>query len=195
MTPNRASPHRKPAGGRRRRRQPDDTLVRSGRRPGPPIAPTSASLGARDRSLRRAGRDRSANQALRPPPFFRPCTLSAVGNRQIPIDPKAEPGPRGFLPWRLSDAGPPCCWLRHDRPASETLHTYCPAGHLAAMSAAEGEAAETGGKRTYTALTAGLSRRTAAMPGTGAGRRLKPGADPVLPLGTQFKLAPRMPLQ
>jgi hypothetical protein len=46
MTPDRASPHRKPAGGRR---QPDYTLVRSILRHGPPIAPTSTGLGARDR--------------------------------------------------------------------------------------------------------------------------------------------------
>jgi hypothetical protein len=42
---------------------------------------------------------------------------------------------------------------------------------VAARSAAEGEAAETVGKRTYAALTAAL-RLTAAVPGTGAGRRL-----------------------
>ena len=47
---------------------------------------------------------------------------------------------------------------------------YCLPGHLAAMSAAEGEAAETAGKRTYAALTAGL-RLTAVVPGTGAGWR------------------------
>jgi hypothetical protein len=64
MTPNRASPHRKPAGGRRRRRPPDDTLVRSILRPGPSIAPPSTGLGARDRTLRPACRDRSANQAV-----------------------------------------------------------------------------------------------------------------------------------
>ena len=38
------------------------------------------------------------------------------------------------------------------------------------MPASEGEAAETPGKRTYAVLTAGL-RLTAAVPGTGAGRR------------------------
>jgi len=64
MTPNRAAPHRKPAGRRRRRRQPDATLVRSILRPRPPIAPPSTGLGARDRTLRHACRDRSANQAL-----------------------------------------------------------------------------------------------------------------------------------
>ena len=63
MTPISASPHRKPAAGRRRRRLADHTLVRSSQRPGPSIAPTSASLGARDRSLRRACHDRSASQA------------------------------------------------------------------------------------------------------------------------------------
>ena len=64
MSPNNASSQGKPAGGPRRRRPPADTLVRSIRRPGPPIAPTSTGLGARDRTLRHAGRDRSANQAL-----------------------------------------------------------------------------------------------------------------------------------
>jgi hypothetical protein len=56
---------------------------------------------------------------------IKPVPCAAPDRRQpsIPIDPNAEPGPRGFLPWRLSDAGPRCCWLRHDRPASETLHT------------------------------------------------------------------------
>jgi hypothetical protein len=61
MTPDRASLHRKPTEGRR---QPDDTLVRSILRPGPPIVPTSTGLGARDRPLRHACRDRSANQAV-----------------------------------------------------------------------------------------------------------------------------------
>ena len=47
---------------------------------------------------------------------------------------------------------------------------YCLPGHLAAMSAAEGEAAETAGKRTGAALTAGL-HLTAAIraPGRGGG--------------------------
>ena len=40
---------------------------------------------------------------------------------------------------------------------------YCLPGHLAAMSAAEDEAAETAGKRTYAALTAGL--RLKRIPG------------------------------
>ena len=60
MTSNGASPHRKPAGGRR---PPDDTLVRSILRPGPPIAPISTGLGAHDRTLRHACHDRAANQA------------------------------------------------------------------------------------------------------------------------------------
>jgi hypothetical protein len=64
MTSNRASPHRKPAAGPRRRRQPDDTLIRSILRLGPPIAPTSTGLGARDRALHHACRDRSADQAI-----------------------------------------------------------------------------------------------------------------------------------
>ena len=47
---------------------------------------------------------------------------------------------------------------------------YCLPGHLAAMSAAVGEAAETAKKRTTTALTAGV-HLTAAVPGTGVGRQ------------------------
>ena len=45
-------------------RQADDTLGRSIPCPGPPIAPASTGLGARDRTLRHACRDRGANQAL-----------------------------------------------------------------------------------------------------------------------------------
>ena len=72
-----------------------------------------------------------------------PVPPPTVGNRQIPIDPNAEPGPRGFLPWRLSDAGPRRCSLRLDRPASETLHNSRPSGRRTVASAAEGKAAET----------------------------------------------------
>lgn len=82
MIPNTASPHRKPAGRRHRRRQPDHTLVRSTLRPGPPSAPTSTGLGARDRSLRHAARHPSANQALahlhRPGPRCRPQPAATV---------------------------------------------------------------------------------------------------------------------
>ena len=96
MTPNRASPHRKPAG---RRRQPDYTLVRSILRPGPPIAPTSTDRGARDRTLRHACRDRSANQAVVRLHLIAPlCRPPTVGNRQIPIDPKPSPAPAGSFP-------------------------------------------------------------------------------------------------
>ena len=123
MTPNNASPQRKPAGGRRRRRQPNSTLVRSIRRPGPPIAPTSTGLGARDRTpAPRLSRSLRQPSARAPPSTRSPVPPPAVGNHQIPIDPKAEPGLRGFLPWRLSDAGPRRCPLPPDRPASETLH-------------------------------------------------------------------------
>jgi hypothetical protein len=45
---------------------------------------------------------------------------------------------------------------------------FCLSGHLAAMSAAQGEAAETAGKPTYAALTAGL-RLTAVVLGIVAG--------------------------
>jgi hypothetical protein len=64
MTPDNASSQRKPAAGHRCRRQVDHTLIRSILRPGRPIAPTSASPGARDRSLRHAGRERSAAHAV-----------------------------------------------------------------------------------------------------------------------------------
>ena len=37
---------------------------------------------------------------------------------------------RGFLPWRLSDAGRRCTWHRRVRPASETLHMSGHAGRI-----------------------------------------------------------------
>jgi len=43
-------------------------------------------------------------------------------HRQIPIDGKLSPGPRGSLPGRLSDAGPQRAQIGHHRPASQTLH-------------------------------------------------------------------------
>jgi len=46
----------------------------------------------------------------------------APPRRQIAIDGKLSPGPRGFLPGRLSDAGPQRARIGHDWPASETLH-------------------------------------------------------------------------
>ena len=64
MTLNRASPHRQPAAGPRRRRPPDSSLIRSILRPKVPIAPAAPGLGARNRTLRHACRARSANQAL-----------------------------------------------------------------------------------------------------------------------------------
>jgi len=64
MTPKNPSSHRKPAGGPRRRRQVDHTLIRSILRPGPPIAPTSAEMGARDRMLRHARPDLSVDQPV-----------------------------------------------------------------------------------------------------------------------------------
>jgi hypothetical protein len=79
MTSNRASPHRKPAGGGR---QPDDTLVRSILRRELPIAPTSTGLGARDRTLRHVCRDRSANQVVarldQTGPLYRPRPAATV---------------------------------------------------------------------------------------------------------------------
>ena len=47
-------------------------------------------------------------------------------HRQIPIDGKLSPGPRGFLPGRLSDAGPQRAQIGHHGPASETLHRSRP---------------------------------------------------------------------
>jgi hypothetical protein len=47
---------------------------------------------------------------------------------------------------------------------------YCLPGHLAAMSAVVGKAAENREERTTTALTAGV-HLTAAVPGTGVGRQ------------------------
>jgi hypothetical protein len=43
---------------------------------------------------------------------------------QIPIAPEAPslPSSRGFLPWRLSNAGPSACGTVREGPASETLH-------------------------------------------------------------------------
>ena len=64
MTPKNASFPRKPAGGRRRWRQADSTLIRPILRPGPPIAPTPTGLGARDHTLRHAGRELSADHAV-----------------------------------------------------------------------------------------------------------------------------------
>ena len=64
MTPYTTSLHRKPARGRRRRRPPDSSFVRSILRPKVPIAPASPGLGARNRTLRHACHARSANQAL-----------------------------------------------------------------------------------------------------------------------------------
>jgi hypothetical protein len=64
MTPNNASSQRKPAAAARRCRQADSALIRPILRPGPPIAPTPAGPGARDHTLRHAGRELSANQAV-----------------------------------------------------------------------------------------------------------------------------------
>ena len=47
---------------------------------------------------------------------------------------------------------------------------HCLPSRLAPVSAAEGKAAEAVGRRTSTALASGI-RLTAAVPGTGAGRR------------------------
>jgi hypothetical protein len=64
MTPNNASSQRKPAASPRRRRQVDDTLIRPILPPGRPIAPTSADMGARDRTLHHARPDLSVDQPV-----------------------------------------------------------------------------------------------------------------------------------
>jgi hypothetical protein len=65
MTPKNPSSHRKPAAGHRHQRQADRTLIHPILRPGPPIAPTSTGLGARDRTPRHLSRKLSADQAIR----------------------------------------------------------------------------------------------------------------------------------
>ena len=64
MTPANASSQRKPAAAARRCRQADSALIRPILRPRPPIAPTPAGLGARDYTLRHAGRELSADHAV-----------------------------------------------------------------------------------------------------------------------------------
>jgi hypothetical protein len=64
MTPNNPASQRKPAAGPRRGRQVDHTLIRPILRPGPPIAPTSAEMGARDRTPRHARPDLSVDQPV-----------------------------------------------------------------------------------------------------------------------------------
>jgi integrase len=64
MTSNNPASQRKPAAGPRRRRQVDHTLIRPILRPGPPIAPTSAEMGARDRTPRHARPDLSVDQPV-----------------------------------------------------------------------------------------------------------------------------------
>ena len=122
-----------------RRRFSTPPLAR--RRPSPPATgrshphPSNPTTWTADRAD--IGRDRRARShaSPRPPRSLRrptrraprsspaPTRPPAVGNHQIPIAPKVASGPRGFLPWRLSDAGPQRRSLPLDRPASETLHT------------------------------------------------------------------------
>jgi hypothetical protein len=94
MTPDNASSQRKPAAGHRCRRQVDHTLIRSILRPGRPIAPTSADMHTRGRTLRHTCLHLFADQAARRLQRTRPT--SAVGNRQISID--ARPDPAGSFP-------------------------------------------------------------------------------------------------
>jgi hypothetical protein len=121
MTPNNASSQRKPAAGPRRRGQVDHTLIRPIPRSGPSISPTSAEIGARDRTPRHARPDLSVPQPVEHLDQIRPQRRPGRHQPPNPHSPKVASGPRGFLPWRLSDPGPRRGPLRLDRPASETL--------------------------------------------------------------------------
>src|SRR5262249_25930387 len=54
-------------------------------------------------------------------------------HRQTPITATAHTAARGFLPWRLSNAGPQHGWVARDGPASETLHKVRTTGGAAAL--------------------------------------------------------------
>ncbi len=75
-----------------------------------------------------ANPSRSRSQSTAPPSRQ---ILTSCG--QIPIATAAPPTSpnRGFLPWRLSDAGRLNSWHRRARPASETLHRRGLGGNLA----------------------------------------------------------------
>ncbi len=102
-----------------------------------PITPSSARADAPDRPSHRPRPAWARETALCAapvaiaPPTERPRAAidpAPLGRRQPanPHRPQSRARPRGFLPWRLSDAGPRCCSLHLDRPASETLHTAGP---------------------------------------------------------------------
>jgi hypothetical protein len=98
MTSNNASSQRKPAAVPCRRRQVDQTLIRSIPRSRPPISSTSADMHPRDRTLRHAS-PRSLYRPTRRAPRSSPTPTRppALGIHQIPIDPKVASGPAGSL--------------------------------------------------------------------------------------------------
>ena len=124
--PKRHDPHQCLTAAQARRRPAPPATAQLHPRPLEPTPRTAhrTDLGqpehARPLAAPRLSRSLCQPSALAPPSTL---SLSAVGNHQIPIDRKAEPGLRGFLPWRLSDAGPRRCPLPPDRPSSETLHS------------------------------------------------------------------------
>ena len=102
------------SGPRRHDPQQGLTASQARRRPAPPatarlhprpLEPTPRTANRTDlgqpgraRPLSAPRRSRSLCQpSARAPPST--LSLSTVGHRQIPIDPNAEPGPRGFLVW------------------------------------------------------------------------------------------------
>ena len=122
MTPNNASSQCKPAGGHRRRRQADHTLIRSD--------PTTRTADRTD--IDRPGRARSHSRHARSRSLCRPSARStsiepvpdAAAHRRQPSNPhrphNVASGPRGFLVWgrgcqapisRLASLAFPVSWF------------------------------------------------------------------------------------
>ena len=70
-----------------------------------------------------------------PQPVQLRSPTAAIDSHHAPIPSQPRPNPhspcgtvlptsRGFLPWRLSDTGPPACGAVREGPASETLHMF-----------------------------------------------------------------------
>ena len=91
-SPSAAGRQRAPAPGRRPHTVGRAEIARSSTAMPHRARPWPASLARQ--------RDRSH------PPGASPGSLRTKRNPQIPIDPEPRLHPRGFLPWRLSDAGP-----------------------------------------------------------------------------------------
>ena len=146
----RAPPHPNPGSGPRPH-DPQQRLItaQARRSPSPPAtarahprpidrAPRTAHHTDIDRPARPRPHavPRPARSLCRPsgrasPSNTSPTSTPTPANRQIPIQipiTRKPLGLRGFLPWRLSDAGPGRCSLPLDRPASETLHSCCRVG-------------------------------------------------------------------